>query len=87
MWRRYFHRRATDAIVILGGSNPAEVRSIRVFANFLDAFAVRLALGRTFNAQEELPNGPKAVLLTNHPCRTKLAAEIPNAQKMVEGWT
>jgi putative ABC transport system permease protein len=51
-------------IMILGGSNPAEVRAVRVSANFLDAFAVAPVLGRTFTAREEIPNGPKAVLLT-----------------------
>jgi len=51
-------------IMILGAPDPAEVHAIRVSANFLSAFAVTPLLGRTFTAQEELPNGPKAVLLT-----------------------
>lgn len=50
--------------MILGGSNPTEVHVVRVSANFLDALAVTPALGRNFTAQEELPNGPRAVLLT-----------------------
>jgi putative ABC transport system permease protein len=36
-----------------------------VSANFLDKFAVSPALGRNFRPQEEIPNGPKAVLLTD----------------------
>jgi putative ABC transport system permease protein len=54
-----------DSVMLLGGSDPAEVRAARVSANFLDAFAIIPAFGRTFRAGEELPNGPKAVLLTN----------------------
>jgi predicted permease len=72
-WRRDNHvfqqLAATQAglggSMILGGPNPAEVHAVRVSANFLDAFAATPLLGRTFTAQEELPNGPKAVLLTN----------------------
>jgi putative ABC transport system permease protein len=71
-WRRdnrvFQQLAATQAGVggsmILGGSNPAEVHVVRVSANFLDALAVTPALGRTFTAPEELPNGPRAVLLT-----------------------
>ncbi len=47
-----------------GGPDPAQVNVARVSANFLDAFAAAPALGRTFRAEEELPNGPKSVLLT-----------------------
>src|SRR5271157_79738 len=49
--------------MLLGTSDPVEVHAGRVSTNFLDAFAVTPAFGRTFTAQEELPNGPKAVLL------------------------
>src|SRR5579864_4853332 len=72
-WRRdnrvFQQLAATQAgaynFMVLGGPDPVEVRAARVSANFLDAFAVAPAFGRTFNADEELPNGPKAVLLTN----------------------
>jgi putative ABC transport system permease protein len=50
---------------LLGGADPAEVNAGYVSANFLDVFATRPALGRTFSAAEELPNGPKAVVLTD----------------------
>lgn len=49
--------------MVLGTSDPAEVRAGRVSSNFLDVFAVTPALGRSFRPEEELPNGPKAVLL------------------------
>jgi putative ABC transport system permease protein len=49
--------------MLLGTSDPSEVRAGRVSANFLDVFAVTPALGRSFRPEEELPNGPKAVLL------------------------
>jgi predicted permease len=49
--------------MLLGTSDPGEVQAGRVSANFLDVFAVTPALGRSFRPEEELPNGPKAVLL------------------------
>ena len=72
-WRRDNHlfqelaaTQATfDGVMLLGGPDPTEVRAGRVSANFLDAFAITPALGRTFRPEEELPNGPKAVWLTN----------------------
>jgi hypothetical protein len=51
--------------MVLGGPDPAEIHAGKVSANFLDVFAITPALGRTFRAEEEIPNGPKAVLLTN----------------------
>jgi putative ABC transport system permease protein len=70
-WRRDNHTfqqlaaAGFQGAMLLGGTNPAEIQGARVSANFLDAFAVTPAAGRTFTAQEELPNGPKAVLLTS----------------------
>jgi predicted permease len=49
--------------MLLGTSDLSEVRAGRVSANFLDAFAVTPAFGRSFRPEEELPNGPKTVLL------------------------
>jgi putative ABC transport system permease protein len=54
-----------SSAMLLGGPDPVEVHAGRVSANFLDTFAVAPALGRTFRPDEELPNGPKAVVLTN----------------------
>ena len=73
-----------DSIMLLGGSDPVEVAAGRVSANFLNAFSVTPAFGRTFKAEEELPNGPKAVLLTSqfwrdhfHGRRDVLGSVIP----------
>ena len=51
---------------MLNGENAAEVHVRGVSANFLQTLGVRPALGRDFAAGEELPNGPKTVLLTDH---------------------
>ena len=50
---------------ILGGTDPAEVNVAHVSANFLETFAITPESGRDFRPEEELPNGPRAVLLTH----------------------
>ncbi|HYW44838.1 MAG TPA: ABC transporter permease [Bryobacteraceae bacterium] len=52
------------ATAIVNAPDPAEIHTARVSVNFLEAFGTVPALGRTFTAEEEPPNGPKAVLLT-----------------------
>jgi putative ABC transport system permease protein len=91
-WRRENHvfqeLAATQAHggdpVLMGGAEPAEVHASRVSANFLAAFALAPAIGRTFVPEEELPNGPKAVLLTDpfwrdhfHGRRDAVGSTIP----------
>ncbi|SPE33639.1 conserved membrane hypothetical protein [Candidatus Sulfopaludibacter sp. SbA3] len=69
-WRRdtrAFQQIAAQAyfnpIMVLSGSNPAEVHVTRVSANFLDTFGVTPAAGRSFRPEEELPTSPAVVLL------------------------
>lgn len=52
--------------MLLNGSRLAEIRDARVSANFLRTFGVHPSMGRDFKQAEELPNGPQAVLLTDH---------------------
>lgn len=72
-WRRDNHvfenLAATQAspgrTMLLNNTNPAEVHIEGVSSNFLRTFGIRPTLGRDFKESEELPNGPKAVLLTD----------------------
>ena len=57
-------RAGFDGAGLLAGPDPTEVSVAHVSANFLETFAVTPQFGRTFRPEEELPNGPKAVLLT-----------------------
>ncbi len=51
--------------MLLNGENAVEVHNARVSANFLETLGIRPAIGRDFDKSEELPNGPKAILLTD----------------------
>jgi putative ABC transport system permease protein len=60
--------------MILNGSDPAEVHAARVSFNFPVTFGAAPLLGRSFTPQEELPNGPKAVLLMSQFWRNRFHA-------------
>ncbi len=46
------------------GERPEQVRGLHVTEGFFRLFGVRMALGRAFTRQEDLPNGGKVVVLS-----------------------
>jgi putative ABC transport system permease protein len=90
-WRRdntvFQQMAATQAhggqTMLLNGSEPAEVNDVRVSANFLGTLGVRPVIGRDFTREEELPNGPKAVLLSNQLWRHRFGAKQDIAGRSV----
>jgi putative ABC transport system permease protein len=48
-----------------GGDRPEQVRGIHVSAGYFNVFGAPLALGRTFNDEEDRPGGPNLVLLSH----------------------
>jgi predicted permease len=61
-------------VAILGKTDPVEIRTTRVSYNFLTTLGVEPELGRNFEPQEELPNGPPVVLLTDALWRNHFGA-------------
>jgi predicted permease len=50
----------------IGGSDhPEQVKGIHVSSEFFRVFGVSPAIGRTFTAEEDMPNGPKVVIIGN----------------------
>src|SRR5262245_36011308 len=45
--------------------HPEQFTAVRVPANFFSVFGVQPMLGRIFTAEEELVNGPKAIILSH----------------------
>jgi len=62
--------------MILSGVDPVEVHGWGVSANFLETLSIAPALGRGFTAQEELPNGPRAIILANAFWRSHFKARL-----------
>ncbi len=54
---------AGASLNLAGTDEPARVRGVRVSSDFLDLLGVRPALGRNFLPEEDMPNGPNAVIL------------------------
>jgi predicted permease len=55
--------------------HPEQVKGIHVSAEYFRVFGVSLAQGRTFLAQEDLPGGPKAVVVSDSLWRTRLGGD------------
>jgi predicted permease len=59
----------------LGGERPERISCARVEANFLHVLGVRPVVGRNFKNDEDLPNGPRAALLTYNLWRARFSAD------------
>ncbi len=71
----------------LGGEDPIEVRVTRVSYNFVTTLGVPPAIGRNFEPNEELPNSPRAALLTDPLWRTRFRsrADIVGSSIALDG--
>jgi hypothetical protein len=62
-------------ITLGAGDHPQQVKGIHVSAEYFQVFGVAPVAGRSFLAQEDLPNGPKAVVLTNDLWRSRFGSD------------
>ena len=86
---KFMHYRQQDQVVqevsafntgvmnYTGGSFPEQLRSGRVSADFFKLTAAPVVLGRTFLPEEDLPNGPRVVVLSRQLWETRFSAD-PN---------
>ena len=58
-----------------GGTFPEQLQSARVSQDFFKLFGAPLRLGRTFNAEEDLPNGPRVVVLSEGLWKSRFNAD------------
>src|SRR5579864_7963473 len=57
------------------GDRPEQVKGIHVSGDYFRVFGVVPALGRTFLAQEDLPGGAKAAVVSNDLWKTRLGGD------------
>jgi putative ABC transport system permease protein len=50
---------------ITDGDRPQQVKGLHVSADYFKVFGIGPAIGRTFNATEDAPNGPKTALISD----------------------
>ncbi|MBM3783253.1 MAG: ABC transporter permease [Acidobacteria bacterium] len=69
-----------------GGETPEQLRAAQVSAEFFRLFGAPIILGQTFSAEQDRPNGPKAVLIAER-LWTQRFARNPNVlgRKMLLG--
>ncbi len=53
------------AINLTGADRPEQLRGIRVSADYFRLFGAPVEIGRTFTAQEDIPGGPRLVVISN----------------------
>jgi predicted permease len=67
----------TGVMNYTGGSFPEQLRSGRVSADFFKLTGAPVILGRTFLPEEDLPNGPRVVVISKQLWQTRFNAD-PN---------
>jgi predicted permease len=55
----------TGVVNYTGAATPEQLRSAQVSADYFRLFGAPLAQGRTFTAEEDLPNGPRVAVLSH----------------------
>jgi putative ABC transport system permease protein len=68
---------------LTGGAYPEQIHGIRVSADYFRLFGATLALGRTFNADEDRPNGPRVVVLSYGLWQRRFAGDPQMAGKTI----
>jgi len=58
------------------GDHPEQVKGIHVSAEYFQVFGVKLAQGRTFLPQEDLPGGPKTAIVSYNLWQTRLGGDL-----------
>ncbi len=67
----------TGVMNYTGGSFPEQLKSGRVSADFFKLVRAPVVLGRTFTAEEDLPNGPRVTVIGRGLWQTRFSAD-PN---------
>ena len=62
-------------INLTGGTFPEQLNSEHVSSGYFRLFGATTVLGRTFSAQEDLPNGPRVVVLSNGFWKRRFGAD------------
>ncbi len=57
------------------GDHPEQVKAIHASSGYFEVFGVKPVMGRTFLPQEDLPGGPKAVVLSYEVWKARLGGD------------
>jgi putative ABC transport system permease protein len=62
-------------INLTGNGLPEQLKGIHASAGYFDVFGVPMALGRAYTAQEDIPNGPNVVVISNSLWRGRFGSD------------
>ncbi len=60
---------------LTSGDRPQQIKGEHISADYFKVFGVAPAIGRSFTASEDLPNGPQAVVLSDHLWKSRFGAD------------
>ena len=62
-------------INLTGGDRPERLRGMHVSAGYFRLFGAQIEIGRTFTAQEDIPGGPRLVVISDGLWRRRFGAD------------
>ncbi len=75
---------AGPGINLTGGDRPEQVKGIHASYGYFDVFRAPFAMGRPYTAAEDVPNGPKVVVISNGLWRSRYASDPNILGKTIE---
>lgn len=69
------------------GDRPLQIKGVHISADYFKVFGIGPAIGRTFTATEDAPNGPKAALISDKLWKTHFGSDpnILNRRLLLNG--
>ena len=64
-----------SGVNLTGGDSPEQLKALHVSADYFQLFGAPVEIGRTFTAQEDIPGGPRLVVLSDGFWRQRFGAD------------
>ena len=69
---------------LTGGDRPEQLSGLHVSSPYFELFGARVAQGRTFTAEEDIPNGPRVAVISNGLWRSRYGSDPAMVGKNIE---
>ena len=76
--------RGGPGVNLTGGDRPQQLHGIRASADYFHVFGAPMAIGRAYTAEEDRPDGPKLVVLSNGLWHSQFGADPNVVGKAIE---
>jgi putative ABC transport system permease protein len=60
---------------LAGVGEPEQIKAVHVSADYFRLFGARVEIGRTFSAEEDRPDGPRSVVISNGLWRRRFGGD------------